>query len=130
MVPATAPNSHHGAITAKLTTPEICLAQATRTAADTHPEEWADAATNLAAPESNLPNFPSTRTSRKFTADHHASRSWLRVGKRLPGGNQLAATLLLQLLDPFRGVVEEPTLGLDAQLPGGNLVGHRLAHVR
>jgi hypothetical protein len=54
----------------------------------------------------------------------------LRVGEGLSGGDQLAATLLLQLLDPLRGVVEETALGLDAKLPGGDFVGHRLAYLR
>ena len=57
-------------------------------------------------------------------------RGTLRVGECLPRGDQLAAALLLQLLDPLRGVVEEPALGLDTQFAGGDLVGHRLADFR
>jgi hypothetical protein len=95
-------------------------------------EELAAAAANPPAPKSNLPNFlnfQGVRKSRKFTADRCVSRAGLRVAERLASGDQLATALLLQLLDALWGVVEEATLGLDAQPPGGDLVGHRLAHL-
>ena len=98
--------------------------------ADADTEELAAAAANPPASNSNLPNFQGMTNSGKFTASHSASRPGLRVGECLAGGDQLAAALLLQLLDPLRGVVEEPTLGLDAEPAGGDFVGHRLAHFR
>src|SRR5215213_4662004 len=117
---ATAPGSQHAAIIVMPTPAEISRSRAMRTAADPP------------APNSNLPNLPNfwgIRNSGKFTAGHYSSRSGLRVGECLAGGDQLATALLLQLLDALRGVVEESTLGLDAQPAGGDFAGHRLAHL-